>query len=174
MSAGQEQARSQWVGRVLGFRRQPGAPTPDGADAGGAEAGDDADFDTRWAAASAAWQAGVESVDKQIESLGKHLTASDDERLRDISETGLNAITGNHKVRFMAAIRDVSTANPEARAKAAAKAEQQLIEFLDHLTRDPRVEACDSNPFGVTVAVRDTLIPLLDRLDGLLGTAVAA
>lgn len=101
MSGTPAQSQQDWVQRVLGVAT---SSAPSGAPTGSAQIGDNAgvitdgaDFPKRWEAAMAAWRSGIEQVDAQIEALGKHLTASDDQRLRAISETGLNAITGNHK-----------------------------------------------------------------------------
>jgi hypothetical protein len=148
------------------------SPAPSGVQTAAVDP--EGDFMRRWAAAMQAWRSGLELVDEQIEALGKHLKASDDTRLRNISQTGLNAITGNHKVRVMAALQDVSHADPATLPRLAAKAAQQVLDFQDHLSRDSRVAACDSNPFGVTVAVRQTLVPLLGRLEGLLSSAAAS
>lgn len=68
---------------------------------------------------------------------------------------------------------EVSGANAETRPTLAAKAEPQVTDFMLHLSRDPRVAACDTNPFGVQVAVRETLVPLLERLESLLVDAAA-
>jgi hypothetical protein len=154
----------------LPSRAQTGSAQPDD---NVAAITDGSDFPKRWEAAMAAWRSGIEQVDAEIEALGKHLTASDDRRLRSISETGLNAITGDHKVRAMAALMEVSGASTATRPKLATNAEAQVMDFMLHLSRDPRVAACDDNPFGVKVAVRETLVPLLERLESLLAGATA-
>lgn len=160
MSESPRDARRDWLARVLGVE----LGTADHAD----------DFPPLWTAAMSAWRTGIEQVDGGIAALGKRLGASEDARLRQIAEIGLNAITGNHKVRTMAALMDVSAAAAGKRAAAAAKAETQVTDFMIHLSRDPRVAACDENPFGVPVGVRETLVPLLQRLEGLLARAAAA
>ena len=163
-------AKREWIERVLGV---PLGATADGTHAGGgpgADEAEDADFATRWKAAMAAWQSGIETVDGQIEQLGRHLGGSDDERLRGIADKGLNAITGNHKVKVMAALLGVTQASPTDLPARAAKAEGLVLEFQDHLLRDARVAACDSNPFGINVAVCATLVPLLGRLETLLAS----
>ena len=80
--------------------------------------------------------------------------------MQEIGEYGLNAITGGHKVRVMAALLGAQRGNAGDLGKLATLA----AGFREHLTSDDRVEACDDNPFGVAVSVRATLGPALDLL----------
>jgi hypothetical protein len=108
-----------------------------------------------WPAARAAWQEASDTVDGQIAALQAALRATDDADLHDIAEFGLNAVTANHKVPLMAAIREVDTGGP--RDKLA-----KLVEaFSTHIATDERVEACDENHLGVPVSIRATLGPAL-------------
>jgi hypothetical protein len=112
------------------------------------------------AEASSAWRAAVETVDAQIAALQAALRQTDDDELHEIAEFGLNAVTGNHKVRLMAALIGAERGNEADRAKLAGI----IGPFRAHLDSDDRVEACDENPFGVAMSVRATLIPALDAL----------
>jgi hypothetical protein len=148
----------QWIERVLGCQ-----PTPSESDAAG-QAPKDA-FTARWASAYADWQSAMETVDGQIAALQSALRNDDNPQLHKIAETGLNAVTGNHKVPLMAALMDVDRAAAPARAAACAKAQQLALDFGLHISTDPRIAACDKNPFAVPVSVGATLGPALARLD---------
>jgi hypothetical protein len=104
-------------------------------------------------------------VDGQIAALQKALLASDDEELQEIGQYGVNGITGNFKVKLMAALMGVEAGRDADRAKLAALVPQ----FRAHLDSSERIAACDDNPFGVTVSIRATLGPALDRLARSLG-----
>lgn len=152
----------QWVEQVLGIALPP--PRPDDAD----ETHPDDGFAARWEAARAAWQSAIETVDGQIGALQAVLRKEDNTDLRAIAETGLNAVTGHHKVKLMAAIMDVTRAGDEARPAACAKAQQMALEFSVHISTDARVAACDANPFSVPVAIAATLAPALAGLETIL------
>jgi hypothetical protein len=115
--------------------------------------------------AAADWRAASEMVDGQIAALQKALLASDDEELQEIGQYGVNGITGNFKVKLMAALMGVEAGRDADRAKLAALVPQ----FRAHLDSSERIAACDDNPFGVTVSIRATLGPALDRLARSLG-----
>ena len=105
--------------------------------------------------AAEAWRAASEAVDGQIAALQAALRQDGDEDLAEIAEFGLNAITANHKVRLMAAMREVDGGAPG----------DNLIKLIDafaaHIATDERVEACDENPLGVAMSIRATLGPAL-------------
>lgn len=113
------------------------------------------------ASARAQWFQASEAVDNQIASLQSVLKQTDNEDLHEIAEFGLNAMTADHKVKLMAALQDARSAAPAAILalhKAAA-------EFRGHLESSGSIGACDDNPFGVTVAIRATLLPALKALE---------
>jgi hypothetical protein len=122
----------------------------------------DSEFAKAWPAARAAWQSAIETVDGQIGNLQKALRDSGDEDYREIAEIGLNAVTGNYKVRLMAAMREVDGGGP--RDKLA----RLVADFADHIATDERVMAVDENPLKVAVSVRKTLGPALERMCDLL------
>ncbi len=164
MSDSARNARDQWVQRVLGVsvRQSPARAAPPARGQ---------PFETAWPAAAAAYRQAIEAVDRQISALQNALKASDFPFLHRIADTGLNAITGDHKVPVMVAIQEVNTAVADRRASVAAKAVIAVDAFATHLATDPRVGACDQNPFKVTVTIRQTLGTALKDLRAVLATA---
>lgn len=131
----------------------------------------DGGFDAQWKSATEIWQAATDRVDKQIEALTGVLKQMDDEELKQIAEFGLFAVTGNNRVPLMAAMRDVSSTTGADRAKAAKKAKGIVAKFAKHLGSDPRIKACDENPFGASVSIAKTLGAALKKLDTTLNAA---
>ena len=142
-----------WVGRVLGVT------LPGGGQAGGSGGAPRAPG-RAFGAACAEFQAASEAVDAQIGSLQAALRGQEDGELQEIAEYGLNALTGNHRVRLMAALIGAQRGNAGDLAKLPAL----IAGRKDFLDEDDRVEACDDNPFGVAVSIRTTLGAALDRL----------
>ncbi len=149
MSGATDQQKA-WVTRVLGFQAAPKAsPGPD------------------LPRALAGWRAALDRLDQQISSLQTALRAAPDDDLRQIAEFGLNAMTMSHKVRLQAALIDGGTAPDQRVAKLALAATDA---FVAHVRADPRIAACDANPFGVAMSVRATLLPALAALHAALAT----
>lgn len=121
-------------------------------------------FATKWSVACDGWGRAVETVDTQIGKLQSALKKHDDAELAEIAEYGLNAITGNHKVRIMAAINDLTAAGTEPEDVQIKAITKRIEAFLDHLATDPRVKATDSNPFGVPMSVANTMTAALQDL----------
>ncbi|HSU04025.1 MAG TPA: hypothetical protein VLI93_00475 [Acetobacteraceae bacterium] len=115
-----------------------------------------------------AWQDAIETVDKQIEELGRVLRSSDDEELQQIAEFGLNAITGGYKTPLMASLLELQGKDAESIVVISANTVKQVTNFRSHIESDDRVTACDGNPFGVTVGIRSVLVPALARLQASL------
>jgi hypothetical protein len=111
-----------------------------------------------WQAVRQTWQSASDAVDDQIAALQKALRESGDEEYQEIAEYGLNAITGNYKVRLMAAMREVDGGG--ARDKLA----KLVDDFSQHIATDERVMAVDENPLKVAVSVRATLGPALEAM----------
>jgi hypothetical protein len=128
-------------------------------------------FRPRWLAARKSWQDASDAVDAQIARLQQALRKSGDTELKEIAEFGLNAVTGNHKVRLMAAIKDIDAADALARAAAAQKASAEVAAFQRHLESDARVAVCDENPFGVPMTIRSSIGGALADLLKALGAA---
>ncbi len=126
-------------------------------------------FSARWQPVKEAWVEASYTADQQIAVLARILRNSTDARLTKIAEFGLNAVTAGHKVAVMAAIREIAAAHDPA--KAAPKALQAVRGFRNHLERDPRIAACDQNPFGATVTLRAILGDALEKMEAVLNSA---
>ena len=129
-----------WIERVLGVR--VGFAGSDGAK-------------PRLQRAIAAYSAASEQVDQQIGRLQAVLRQAPDEELNDIAEYGLNGLTANHRVRLQAALVGIAAGTfTQQQAQATANLVQS---YADHVGSDERFAACDRNPFGVAMTLRDTL-----------------
>jgi hypothetical protein len=138
--------RSAWVLRVLGVSVPSGTGTAAG----------------NLAPAIAGWKQALATVDAQIAGLQALLRQAPDPELNDIAEFGLNAMTGNHKIKILAELMDIEAGRdtPQIRQRVSNLAGA----FLNHIGGDPRIAACDANPFGVRVSLRATLTPALRNL----------
>ena len=104
-----------------------------------------------------AWRDANELVDGQIAALQGALRATGDKEMAEIAEFGMNGLTGNFKVRLMAALPGLRSAEGPALQAAAAKTLPLVMGIHRHLQQEPRVEACENNPFGVMVTIEATL-----------------
>jgi hypothetical protein len=105
--------------------------------------------------------------DAQIRKLQALLAVHPDADLRSIAgspEFGINALTGNYRVKVIAAIADLEAAVPEKLPALLNKARTLVAGFQDHVRKSGRLEACDENPLGVAVNVRQQLLPALSQL----------
>lgn len=150
MTGAEDDAKAAWIKTVLGIEVGAASST--------------VSFGTAWKRVTARWRAASDEVDGQIGKLQGTLRATTDPDLKRIADAGLNGITGNHKVPVLAALQEINAAGPETLRAAAARARPAVDAFISHLTSDPRVEACDRNPFSVTVTIRATLVPALQDL----------
>ena len=141
------------------------------AGAAAVSSGDDAGFRQRWLAAKQAWQTASDLVDDQIAKLQAVLRKEADEELHEIADKGLNAVTGNHKVPLLAAIRDIDAADAAARTALAKTTQAIITGFRKHLEGDMRVAVCDENPFGVPMSIRTSLGGALAELSKALAAA---
>lgn len=153
--------QNQWIGRVLGIEL--------GGDQGSESAPLDLDelglsVMEVWGAARDSFRAATEEVDGQIRELQAALRESDDMDLQEIAEFGLNALTGNTRVPLLAALQEASGGVTQLK-ESAAKVKKAIADFRNQLNSEPRVAACDDNPFGVTVAIVDTYEGALDALE---------
>ncbi len=153
-------AQTAWVQRVLGVKLGDGARTPTAGD-----------FRREWQQSLAAWREAIEDVDQQMAALGAACRSTKDPWLVRIAEMGLPAVTGNHKTPLMAACMDVTAAPPDKLPAAAAKAQQAVAAFAQHIATNPQVLGCDANPFGVKVSIRSTLGLALKSLNDTLRLA---
>ena len=160
-------AGGQALDRIEALLRQ-------GYESGALPPPDAGEFRRVWAGARSAWQQASELVDGQISGLQAVLRSSGDSELKEIADFGLNAITGNHKVRVMAAIRDIDGSKDIPPAPALGKAEKAITAFAAHIASDPRVAACDRNPFKVPMTVRSSIGAALVGLQRALSVAQVA
>ncbi len=148
------QAQNEWVRSILGVAIEA------------AEAVPVVGPQRTWRNVQSIWTEASDRVDAQITALQDVLRRSDDQDYQAIAELGLNGVTGNHKVRLMAALRDIDGGTIEV---SRVEAVRKLVDsFIGHLATDPRVDAVDTNELGVPVSVAGTLIPALEELDGAL------
>ena len=128
-------------------------------------------FPQNWEQAKVAWLDAVDKVNAQLNSLRAELLNQEDSELKQIAEYGLNAVTDNHRVPLQASIINVDKAVGQAKAKFIVKTREFVEEFRDHIDTDEQVEACDENPFGVAVTIRNSLGGALTALDAALEQA---
>jgi hypothetical protein len=157
---GLESLRREWIERVLRFRMPPtGAAAKQAA--------------ARWQAARKAWQAANDAVDGQLAALSSALNATGDPDLQHIAAFGLNAMMAGRKTPLVAALAEIGDGNnPLALLKGRRKLLAAVDAFRSHIATDGRIVACDRNPFGVAVSIRDTLSPALERLESVVESAV--
>jgi hypothetical protein len=117
-----------------------------------------------WQEARQAWETSIETVDNQIVQMQAAFRQSRDAELVEIAEFGLNAITGGFKTKLMAAIMDARPGDRSALQSAGPALLRALAEFRTHIETDGRVQACDTNPYGLTMSIRATLGPALAGL----------
>jgi hypothetical protein len=144
--------RKAWVTRVLGITL--------GTDGDASQGGHGLD----WPKLRAAFDDAVTTVDEQITALQTALKNSGDDTLEEIAEFGMNGITGDHRVKLMAAMFDIDRGGSESVRAAGPELVKLAEEFKAYLDTDERVEVCDDNPFGVPVSIRATLGGALGRL----------
>lgn len=155
--------KNAWVTRVLGVQVASESETAEeefGADLD--ELG--LDVSDIWKAARSAFDAATESVDAQIKLLQQELSSSDDYELEEIAEFGLNGLTGNTRVPLLAALQEAGDGSKELLQSAGPKIEKAAQAFIGQLSSDPRVAACDENPFGVDLAIAATYQGAIEQL----------
>jgi hypothetical protein len=132
-----------WVERVLGLRMGGTSETSEASP-------------SDLSKAVAGWEDALSKSDTQIGALQQVLRGSPDKDLQDIAEFGLNAITGNHRVKITAALTDLKRGAP-----SAGTALKLVTSLLDYINTNERVAAIDANPFGVRMNLAGTLAPAL-------------
>ena len=88
--------------------------------------------------------------------------------MAEIADKGLNALTGDHRVRLMASLQMLGDGAPASIDAHGAKALDAVTAFTAYLAGNQKVDACEGNPWGVEVAIRSTLEPALDQLEQVL------
>ena len=128
-----------------------------------------AEFREQWDAAVESWEDAVAAVSEQMEDLKSALADSEDEDLAAIAEFGLGAVTQEHLVPLRAAILELGATPPDRLKVVGKRVQNQLAAFRQHIESSRAVAACDENPFGVTVTIRQSLAPGLTALERGLG-----
>jgi hypothetical protein len=140
----------------------------------GAPVGDEEQrFCAAWSKARGVWQDASDTVDAQIARLQSVLKGSGDPDLERIAEYGLNALTGNHRVRLMAAVVDIDRAGGVPGKDLVTNAAKQIGALERHIASDAVVKAVDNNPFKVDVSIAKTLSGATAELKGALRQAMA-
>lgn len=126
-----------------------------------------------WAQAFQGWLDANDRLDAQLNALrGAILNETSypelAQQLQDIARVGLNALTGNHRVRLMAAFQVIGSGDSASLDRHGDKALAAIAAFRAYLDAQEGVDACEGNPWDVEVAIRDTLYPPLDRLTQIL------
>ena len=140
----QAMQKRQWIESVLGYRF---ADTPRGA----------RPPVTSIEKALALFDAAQREVDVQITQLQQKLAGSKDQELRRIAEFGMNAVTGNTRVRLQGALMELRARLPDIDPKLTSNASRLAGQMVAYLTQDAKVRACDRNPFDVRVSIVATL-----------------
>jgi hypothetical protein len=136
--------KDRWIQRVLGVTV-------------GATGSPKVAADTAIKSALVAFDLAQEVVDAQISQLQAKLRGTDDPDLHRIAEFGLNAISGNMRVKVQASLLTLRSSLPNVDPKAAANTRKLVDQMAAHLNSDGKVAACDRNPFGVKVSIAQTL-----------------
>ena len=142
----------------------------DAAAAPATGAGADA-FRAAFTAAWGEWIEAIDAVEAQIDILGRVLHASGDEGLQNIADSGLPSIFENHKVKLTGAGMRLRSASGAGLAKSIAETNGAIAAFSSYLASSPKVAVCDEVDVGVSVSIRATLGPALNRLSGALKQA---
>lgn len=126
-----------------------------------------------WTGAHQAWLDANDRLDAQLNALRQAILGETGhpeyaDALQDIARVGLNALTGNHRVRLMAAFQVIGPGDGASLARHGDKALAAIAAFRAYLDASEKVDACEGNPWDVDVAIRDTLYPALDRLGKVL------
>ena len=161
--------QNDWVARVLGVGANTSPGVPEGESLDLAALG--LDTSDLWQGAVQTFQNAVEAVDGQISELQATLRDSDDPELHEIAEFGLNGVTGNTRVPLMAAMREAGDGGAAQLTAAKPKLTRAIDAFRKQLASEPRIAACDTNPFDVPVAIQSTYEDALDQLENVLKRA---
>ena len=159
--------QNAWILRVLGVMagEQRLATPANGAAASASLAELGLGVVDIWVSARDAFREATEAVNVQVSELQGALRDTYDPALQDIAELGLNALTRNTRVPLLTAIMEVGNGSPEQLKKSAPKLTNAIAAFRAVLTADPRIAACDNNPFAVQVAIVDTYAGALGQLE---------
>lgn len=123
-----------------------------------------------WKAAREHWQEANDSVNDQLNRLRAAILAAIPnepeyaDALHEIADKGLNAMTGNQRVKLAASIQSVDDGSSERMQAHGAKTLELITAFSSFLETSDQIDGCDANPWDVDVSIRDTLAPALQEL----------
>ena len=181
-SAAIDKFREALDGQATGFPQgteqvspsQAPPPPPQVTSSQGASTGNNpqaAAFRRAWANAWNGWIGAIDTVEAQIDVLGRLLRATEDEGFQTIADSGLSTIFENHKVRLTGAGMRVLNSTDAALSKAIDNARKAVDALSGHIASSPKVAVCDEINLGVTVSIRATLTPALKSLSDALSDA---
>ena len=129
--------------------------------------------ETRWKDAYDGWLDANDRLDKQLNNLRSAILQETgypefSDELADIARVGLNALTGNNRVKMMAALQMIGPGDAESIRTHGEKASSAVANFKAFLDSNIQVDACEGNPWDVDVQIRGTLYPPLNQLSALL------
>jgi len=153
--SGSPDAKAEWVGRVLGVR----VPIKS-----------EATLIAEFQAASAAWQAAVAAVDKQMSTLKAALLASGDLEYEDIAETCLDNVIGQGPRVLQAVLQKIGPDAKQLQQRADAVL-HALATLFNDLKNSEAIAVCEANPVRAPVAIRARLLPQIARLQDVLRRA---
>jgi hypothetical protein len=148
--AGMDQAKNDWVRKVLGIEIAAPAP-PAGV------------------RPLAIWIDAKEAAGVQIGKLQDAMRGLGPPVFARIADQGLNGITGRLQVGLQIALTNAEQATGASREAARRKAREAVADFRAFLKNDPVVPMLDANPLGATVTLQSGLGQALDSIDRALG-----
>jgi hypothetical protein len=140
-------AQYAWIARVLGVASGPTSVSRDGGPL------------------LPIWIEAKDTVGEQITKLQTVMRGTDFPLLRRIADAGLNGITGRLQVGLMVELTEFDRAATDARPQSATRLRGAINRLRGFLDQDRAVPLLDSNPLGVTVAIRRELGGALDRIE---------
>jgi hypothetical protein len=115
-------------------------------------------------AATAAWKEATGKVKAQLRELGSFLKQTGDPGLIAIAQDGLKSVGNGNYGPMKAALRALDTMEGRALKRAKRTARKLVKAFGKDVRKSKQVKACEKNPFGVSVSIRNTLKPAYKKL----------
>jgi hypothetical protein len=112
------------------------------------------------------WQAAKETVDGKLVQLQRAMTQTKHPDMIRLAQSGINGFTGRNCVTLMAALHEADASGASGHAKLGS-AVQSFKSFLDS---SKSVALIDSNPFGVSIGLKETLGRALGDIEKQIST----
>lgn len=122
-------------------------------------------------AARQRWTTAVDTAEAEVQALVATLRKTEDVELHAIADMHLGTVMGGQRVPLTTALFNVALAQKAAIGVVAERALTAIATFRTHLDSDPRIAACERNPFGVSVSLRAPLRRALADLEATLRAA---